>query len=175
MRIIKTILRVLDDKFETVAHFIVIVSGVAVCALIFIGAMMRYIIKVDFYGSEEIILFIAFWLYFMGSALAAKKGTHINANMLSLFIRNKKTLNKLDLIKSGLCLIMALMATLWSFNYVAWSWKMGAKSNVFKLPNVIAQIPIFISFVLWDLYLIRDVVRGFAKIRTAEGEGESCS
>ena len=53
---------------------------------------------------------------------------------------------------------------------------MGAKSNVFKLPNVIAQIPMFISFFMWTLYVIRDLVKavlGFKNKETKE-EVEAC-
>lgn len=169
------VLHKLDDGLEIIQNYILTITGVAVCSLIFISAMMRYILKMDFYGSEEIILFIAFWLYFTGSALAAKKVTHINANMLSLFISNKKTLSMLELVKNVLSLSVAVVITFWCYKYVAWSWRMGASSNVFKLPNVIGQIPIFLSFLIWDIYLIRDVIKDFGAIRnTPEGGSESC-
>lgn len=46
-----------------------------------------------------------------------------------------------------------------------WSIEMGAKSNVFKLPVVIGQFPILISFFLWTLYLIRDVIHSAGELK----------
>lgn len=48
--------------------------------------------------------------------------------------------------------------TLWCYNYVSWQANLGAKSAIYKLPVVIATIPILISFAFWMLYLIRDIV-----------------
>ncbi|WP_308009106.1 TRAP transporter small permease [uncultured Fusobacterium sp.] len=159
-------LKKLDDFLENIENIILIITGIAVCLLIFIGAMMRYIFKIDFYGSEEIILFISFWLYFTGSAVAAKKNSHIDANMLSIFIKNQKTLQIFSLIKNLIALFIAVIVTFWCYKYVSWSADMGAASNVFKLPNIIGQIPIFISFFIWDIYLIRDVINNFKNLKT---------
>ncbi|MBQ6930121.1 MAG: TRAP transporter small permease [Oscillospiraceae bacterium] len=153
------ILKKIDDIFEYCANWIMTITGIATCTLIVVAGFMRYFLKMDFYGYEELTLFAAFWLYFMGSAIAGKKDTHINANMMSMFCKNQKVLNIVELIKVVICLVMCAIATKWCFDYVMWSGQMGAKSNVFKLPNIIAQIPMFISFFAWTLYLIRDLVK----------------
>lgn len=163
-------LKRIDDGLEVIENWILILTGIAVCVLIFISAMTRYIFKVDFYGSEEIILFTAFWLYFTGSAMAAKKDTHINANMISMFVKSEKIVVAFDFIKCSISLFISIIATYWCFNYVVWSVQMGAVSNVFKLPIVIGQIPIFISFCLWTAYLIRDVMKSFKKFKLVDAQ-----
>ncbi len=150
-------LKKIDHVFAGAQNWIMVLTGIAVCMLIFAGAVMRYLLKMDFYGSEEIILFAAFWLYFTGSAAAARNKTHINADMISMFVKNQKTVDTVHMIKDIFSLIMSALATYWSFHYVIWSIEMDAVSNVFKLPVVIAQIPIFLSFLLWTIYLIRDI------------------
>jgi TRAP-type C4-dicarboxylate transport system permease small subunit len=95
--------------------------------------------------------------------------------MLSLFVHNAKILGVMKVVKNVICLGVATVATYWSFNYVMWSISMHAVSNVFKLPIVIAQLPIFISFFLWTLYLIRDVIRSIKELKAVnntEKEGE---
>lgn len=158
-------LRKLDEILEKIENIVLIITGISVCVLIFVGAILRYVLKIDFYGSEEIILFMAFWLYFMGSSLAAKKQSHINANMLTIFIKNEKTLLICDLLKNLIALFITICVTNWCYKYVSWSAQMGAVSNVFKLPNIIGQIPIFISFLLWNIYLIRDIIMDYKKIK----------
>ncbi len=171
------ILKKIDDILEYCEGWIMTITGIATCAFIVTAGFMRYFLKMDFYGYEELTLFCAFWLYFMGSSVAGKKNTHINANMMNMFCKNQTVLNIAELLKVGVSLVMCAVATKWCFDYVMWSGKMGAKSNVFKLPNIIAQIPMFISFFLWTLYLIRDLVvtiKGFKNKEETKEEVEAC-
>lgn len=166
------ILKKLDDIFELCAGWIMTVTGIATCTLIVVSGFMRYFLKMDFYGYEELTLFAAFWLYFMGSAIAGKKDTHINANMISMFCKNETVIKVCEIIKIVVSLAMCIVATKWCFDYVMWSAQMGSKSNVFKLPNIIAQIPMFISFFMWTLYVIRDFVKSVLGIKNKETKEE---
>lgn len=151
-------LRKLDHLFEWLANWIVIISGVAVCALIFAGAVARYILHTDFYGSEELILLAAFWLYFMGSALASKHNTQIKAEMLDMFIKNEKVLGFSNILKYLISLGMSVVASVWAIQYVQWNININMKSNVFRFPVFISVLPIAVSFVVWAIYCFRDLV-----------------
>ena len=151
-------LKILDKVTNKIQEYILMITCVAVTALIIIAALMRYIFKVDFYGSEELILFIAFWLYFVGSINSSRDDTHINADMVTLFTSNQKILRAVKIFRTLLCIAITAVATKWSFDYVSWTFLTGGRSNVFKLPTIIAQFPIFLSYVCWLIYLIRDAV-----------------
>lgn len=166
------ILKKIDDLFEFCANWIMTITGIATCSLIVAAGFMRYFLKMDFYGYEELTLFCAFWLYFMGSAIAGKKDTHINANMMSMFCKNQTVLNIMELIKVIISLVICSVATKWCFDYVMFSLQMGAKSNVFKLPNVIAQFPMLISFFAWTLYIIRDLIKTMMNFKKKETKEE---
>ena len=158
-------LQKLDEGLDRIEGWILVITGVAVCCIIFVNALMRYIFKLDFYGNEEITLFFAFWLYFIGSARAAKRKTHITADMISIFTKNEKIIDIFHMLREVISLGMAAIATYWSLSYVMWSGSLGAKSSVSKLPLLIAQIPIFISFLLWTIYEIRDVVNSIKELK----------
>lgn len=160
----------LGKIFDLIQEYIMIITGVAVTILILVAAAARYIFKIDFYGSEEITLFFAFWLYFIGSMYAAKNNTHINASMISMFVKNKKTIKKIEIIKDCITLFLVVIVTYWCFNYVSWSFTMNARSNVFKLPNVIAQLPILFSFIAWVFYAFRDVYEGIKSLAKIKEE-----
>lgn len=166
------ILKKLDDIFEFLAGWIMTLTGIATCTFIVVAGCMRYFLKMDFYGYEELTLFCAFWLYFMGSAIAGKKDTHINANMISMFCKNEAVIKVVDLVKIVISLVMCVFATKWCFDYVLWSIQLGSKSNVFKFPNVIAQFPMFVSFLVWTLYLIRDLVKAVLGFKNKEVKEE---
>ena len=160
-------LKKLDKALEWVEEWILVITGTAVMMMILVNAACRFL-KLDWFGSEELTMFVAFWLYFTGSACASRDKTHISADMLSLFTHNPKIVNTVNLIKNVISLVVCALFTSWCFKYVLWQMDKGAKSIVYKLPVVIATIPMLIAFALWTLYLVRDTL---ATIRAFKGSG----
>lgn len=142
---------------QWVQDWILIITGTAVGLMILVNALFRFL-RIDWFGSEELTLFVAFWLYFTGAAYASRENTHISADMLSLFTSNVKVRAVADIVKNTIGAVMAAVFTYWCFNYVSWQANLGAKSAVYKLPIIISTIPILICFLLWTLYLVRDLV-----------------
>jgi len=144
--------------FEKVLFFIekkiCLVTGIMITSLIIINAFMRYVLLRNFGGSEELTLFFAFWFYFIGSSLASRDDGHITADMTSLFIKNKKILRILSVVKYLLSLLLSFIATFWVFNFIMWTLSLNPRSIVYRLPLVIPQMAIFISFILMDVYLL---------------------
>lgn len=157
----------IDTIIEWISNWLLVITGIAVCVLIFAGAVMRYVFHTDFYGSEELILVAAFWLYFIGSSMAAKHDTQIKAEMLDMFIKNKVVLGVANIVKHIINLVMAAISSVWSIQYVSWNINMNVKSNVFRFPVVYAVLPIAISFILWTIYCIRDLINAIKSCRVA--------
>ena len=103
----KALLKLLDTITCKIQEYIMIITCVAVTVLIMVAAAMRYIFHYDFYGSEEIILFTAFWLYFTGSISSSRDDTHITANMVSMFTSNQKVIRAVEIVKSVICILIA--------------------------------------------------------------------
>lgn len=151
------IIKKLDWALEKIQSYILVITGTAVGVMILVNAFFR-VIKFDWFGSEELTMFVAFWLYFTGAACASRENTHISADMVSLFTDNPKIRAAVDVVKTVIGVAMSAVFTYWCFNYVSWQANLGAKSSVYKLPVIINTIPILIFFALWTLYLIRDLV-----------------
>lgn len=145
-----------DSFLQRIQNWILILTGTAVGLMILVNASFRFL-RIDWFGSEELTLFVAFWLYFMGAACASRENTHISADMLSLFTSNVKIRAVADIVKNAIGAIMSAVFTYWCFNYVSWQAALGARSPVYKLPVIISTIPILVCFLLWTIYLIRDL------------------
>ena len=92
------VLKKIDHYLEMVQDWILIITGTAVGLMIIVNAAFRFL-RIDWFGSEELTLFVAFWLYFMGAACASRENTHISADMLSLFTNNVKVRAVADIEK----------------------------------------------------------------------------
>lgn len=151
------ILKKIDRAFEWVEEWILVITGTAVGLMILVNAACRFL-KIDWFGSEELTLFVAMWLYFVGSICASRDNTHISADMMALFTKNTKVLNIIGIVRNIIGFVVCSMMTKWCYDYVSWQAGLGAKSSIYKIPVIVATIPILISFAFWMLYLLRDIV-----------------
>ncbi|GAB1477263.1 hypothetical protein MASR2M70_21010 [Bacillota bacterium] len=164
----------IDLLLERINQFIIVLTGSAVAILIMVGAFMRYVIKMDFYGSEEIILMVGFWLFFVGSISAAREKSHLNANMVAVFTNNPMILKISDLLRDVLSLAVCSLAIYWCYDYWSWVFPLQPKTSVHKIPYYIQQFPMCISFLLWGFYLIRDSyfsVKAVVKSKDSDTKG----
>lgn len=88
-----------DHVIFKIQEYICIITSVLITSLIVIAAIMRYILGINFGGSEELVLFAAFWFYFTGSSLAYRDDAHINADMTSLLFKSEKAKKRMAVVK----------------------------------------------------------------------------
>ena len=61
-----------------------------------IEVFVRYVLKSDLFGIEEVILAAVFYLYFFGGSLAGYEDSQIKADLISGALRNKPTMSIRD-------------------------------------------------------------------------------
>ena len=147
------------DKFVSA---LISVAGIALTAVIFIVVIARYIFKTDIFGSEEIVLLLAWWLYFMGGIGASQEDSHIKADMVDFFIYNQFVIELTKGIAKALeaaiffCAYLTLLML--KVNYV----KMPVTTGL-KIPYLVSQVPIFIGFIGMALFAVYWAVYYIAK------------
>lgn len=152
------VLSAIDKALQFIYDYIMMIAGSAVAVLILVGAFMRYVLKMDFYGSEEIILVFGYWLYFIGSISAARSSSHLNANMISIFTHNKHIVNTVALLKDVASLVICALAIKWCADYWTWTFSLKPVTSVHKIPYYFQQFPMCLSFLMWGVYLVRDCI-----------------
>ena len=139
------------DKFVSA---LISVAGIALTAVIFIVVIARYIFKTDIFGSEEIILLLAWWLYFMGGIGASQEDSHIKADMVDVFVSNQFIIELTKGIAKALEAAIFFFCAYLTFlmlkvNYV----KMPVTTGL-KIPYLVSQVPIFIGFIGMALFAV---------------------
>ena len=160
----------LATALKVIQQYIVMITGLAACLLITAAAVMRYVFSVDFYGSEELIMLTAFWLYFMGASLATREDTHISADLITSLMKTERQRKILKTVQHSISLAISVLATTWAYNYIAWSLARNPKTAVLKFPIIWLQFPILVFFIFSSLYLAGHVIRD---IRALGGKDES--
>ena len=139
-----------------------------ITSLIVIAAIMRYILGVNFGGSEELVLFAAFWFYFTGSSLAYRDDSHINADMTSLLFKSEKAKKRMAVVKYAVSMVIAIVATAWAFQFVSWSFELWPTTPIYKLPLALSRLSIIISFILMSIYVLIHLIRSVAILKGGE-------
>jgi len=141
-----------------VMEIILCISGSLASILIISGAFMRYVLGKDFFGMDEFIMLAAFWLYFIGSCYASWEDSHINADLVTSFVKNPKALKILKIIKYGLSIVISSVTMYWCFQSVLWNIEKMPTSAVYGIPVIASQIPILISFIMMTIYLCMHLI-----------------
>lgn len=168
MKLLSKIDSVLIVFFETVMT----TANIVICAMLLIGAFMRYVLHKDFYGMEELVLMVAFWMYFVGSAVATREESQVSADLVSSMLKNEKASAIMTLVRTVLTLILFGVLTKWAWDYLAWSLAMRPTSAVFKLPMTIAHSSLFFSFFMSVLYELKHVCHAVVVMHKAFGPKE---
>lgn len=157
-----------DHVIYKIQEYICIITSVLITSLIVIAAIMRYILGINFGGSEELVLFAAFWFYFTGSSLAYRDDEHINADMTSLLFKNEKAKKRMAVVKYAVSMVIAIVATAWAFQFVSWSFELWPTTPIYKLPLALSRLSIIVSFILMSIYVLIHLIKSVAILKGGE-------
>ena len=65
-----------------VQSVVMVITTILAAGIVFVGVFMRYVLKSNFFGQEEILCVIAMWLYWVGGIYGSYEDSHIRGDML---------------------------------------------------------------------------------------------
>jgi len=146
-----------------------IATSVLAVALVFVGVIMRYVLKKDFYGAEEIITLVAMWLYYIAGVYATYKQDHIKADIMHTFVKNKRALKAIDIVVGVITSVVLACFTVWGVQFTMWGLEQWALTPALKLPLTICQLPLTIGFALMFFYSICYTIKQLINWRETSG------
>lgn len=149
---------------------LIIFCSVITVLLIGASVFMRYILKKNFYGNEEIIILFAFWLYFLGGAYGSFENTHIKADIAQVYIKNKRVKDSVSLIASMVTVLVNIVFVKWSYEYVAWDFIKMPLTTGLKIPLIIPHAAILVGMALMLFYHTYYLIRDFKLYFSGEPE-----
>ena len=143
----------------------------AVIMLSILGAVVvaRYVLHMDLYGYDEIVLVDSFWMYFIGASYAMCKEEHIKADILATMM-GAKSLAVTKIIAGALQTSINFIFIVLAFNMVVRSFKTWTVTSLWNIPYFIPQISILVSFVITALYLTVYTIRDYNNFVTLKKE-----
>ena len=147
-----------NNFFEKIVTVIMVASASFVVLAVGSSAIMRYFVRRDIYGVEELITIAAFWMYFAGAVYATKTRQQISAEMFTIFTKNPKVLYGVAFAQRSITLILCLIYAWWGWEFIFWSVNGGGKTTLWQIPLYVGQSAVFLGLVCMLIYFVRDVV-----------------
>lgn len=131
-----------------------------------IQVVTRYVFKIPVMGLEELLVYPAIWLYFIGSVNASREDTQIKANVLDVFLKSKQSVLRVRVVADVLSLVVALWLTWWAWLYFRYALKVWKESPTLYIPMFYAESFVFIGLLAMSTYAAIYLVRNIRSMLT---------
>lgn len=130
---------------------ILLVCNVVLMAMLGAVIIARYILNVDIFGYDEIILIAAYWMYFIGSSYASYENSHLKADMLTKILPESLT-KWVKVLTGSLEVFLGLVFTLWSMETIQYAVEKMPRTSSWRIPLAVPQGAILVGFGLMTFY-----------------------
>lgn len=133
----------------------IILSGCIMALTFFCVVILRYGFGADLFAYEEWLLVIAFWFFFLASAVATYRDTHINADILGIFLSRPRTIWLRALVVMVIEFLILIYLSYLGFvmvleditDYPRWQ-----TTIALKIPFLVPRLGIFTGFLLMTVF-----------------------
>lgn len=141
-----------------------------VAIVLFTGVIMRYVFKSDVYGIEEITCILALWMYFLGSSYGSYEESHIRADMVQTFVKNKRVVDFSLCFADLVSVVVTAYFSVVGINYFIWNVNAGVKSAYWHFPLLLSQSAITVGMLLMLLYSLYHFLDKLLKFVSGDSE-----
>ena len=145
-------------------EWLMIICSVGCSGVIIISTIMRYFLTKNWYGSDEIILMFAFWLYFMGAAYGSYENSHIKADIVASLAKNIRRKDLLSLLAQAVLVIVNFVLITWAIPYLTDAIVRMPSTTALSIPLFIPRIAILLGLVLMEFYHVYYLLKNTIKI-----------
>jgi len=136
---------------------VVLMTGISF--LVFAQVLLRYVFRSPLMGIEELLFFPTSWLYFFGAVKASEEGVQVEARVLEIFLKRKKSVWLLRFIGSCCSFAVLVWLTRWGWDYWKYAFRVKKLSATLLIPMVWAEATVLIGFVLMSFYTLLETFR----------------
>ncbi|KAF1077857.1 TRAP transporter small permease [Halodesulfovibrio sp. MK-HDV] len=177
---IYNILKYIYDGLLKIERAILIVTSLLVVFIISCVVFMRYVLQIDLFAYDELVMIVAFWMYFIGAAYGSYEDSQIKADIIQVALvdTRPKLAAYINLFARSLELFLAANIAYWSWSLVYWQFKFMGHTMGWGIPILVPQSAIFLGFALMTLYAAVHAVKAWQRISRKEypiSDAEECT
>lgn len=138
----------------------------------FVQVGARYVFEVPLMGLEELLVYPALWLYFLGSVNASREDTQIKANVLDVFLKTERSKLVIRVIADCMSIVVSLWLTWYAWEYLLYALRVWKDSPTLYLPMFYAECSMFVGLMLMSLYVAAYLVKNTRSLLTSSNTAQ---
>lgn len=143
-------------------RFLIFLCAAVALVVMVASVFMRYVMHMDFFGYEDVLMLFVIWMYYLGATYATYEETHIKGDMMSHLFKTPKAKKFYNISIYAFAVVCMAFWMKWGFGYVTWNFSTGGTTSALKIPLVASQIAIYVGicglFFFSVLHLIRYIM-----------------
>jgi TRAP-type C4-dicarboxylate transport system permease small subunit len=136
----------------SIERFVMVFGCIAIVLTIAAGVVCRYFLNINFAGSDEILVILALWLYYVGGLYGNYEDSQIKADVLSIFIKNDTSQYVLNVIVKVISLGTSIYIAVWAYEYLQFCLKLGGFTPVYNLPMLTSRMALVVGYMAPPIY-----------------------
>ncbi len=164
-----------ERVFAKVIYWALVFFGLALAALMFAQVLLRYVFLSPFVGIEEIGLLFGVWSYFLGMAYVTRNGEHIHGGILTLVVKNPRTVRKVRFVLTILSIIAASIFAFYAIRYAIFEIEKGRVSSYMRWPKWWWSSSLIIGFGGMVFYYILQITNQYLDLKATAPQAEEKS
>jgi len=134
-------------------RWLLIASSIFLMLIMCLEVLLRYVFKSDLFAIEEIVVIVAFWLYFIGSSYGVYNKSHVKADFIPEILSKKAQALLSVIVRLNMSVICCLF-TYWSIDMIGHGIKYMPRTTGLGIPLVISQFSILLGYSLMSIYSV---------------------
>ena len=151
---------------------ILITTCALTVSLVGLSVGMRYVLKTDLFGVEELITVVTMWLYFLGATYGSYEESHIKGDLLDLAFKTKRQKKIHQICIYTYSVIILAVWSKWGYEYMVRCLKSSQTTPGWHIPLWVSQLAIPIGLYGMFIYSVCHLVK-IIRRRPEQVEGGS--
>ncbi|MCQ4764652.1 TRAP transporter small permease [Cloacibacillus evryensis] len=167
----KKLLSSIDNIVHSGVKGILVITITSLVFLAVAQVLLRYIFRAPTQHVDEIITFLATWLYMLGSINASIEEKHINVRILEIYSKRIRYISGIRLISALISILVSAWLAYWGYDFFIYSLYKGKTSIVFAYPLVLQECSIFVAFLLMHMYAWKEAYKYMLIFKNNDEQG----
>ncbi|HIR16808.1 MAG TPA: TRAP transporter small permease subunit [Candidatus Caccocola faecigallinarum] len=163
-----TSLKGLDLHFAKLIKYILIFLMTAIPCICGLEVVFRYILRRPLHGSDEILILLQIWLYFVGFVSAGRRCSHITARVIEALLKTNEAIARLRAFDAFVAAFVGIYFISMGYEYFKYAWRVWKTTAILLYPTFWYECAPFLCFVPLTIYTFSEFCFYFKRINKCE-------
>lgn len=147
-----TLFTKIDGCFAFFMRYVLIFLMTAIPVICGLDVFFRYLLRSPLHGSDEILILLQIWLYFIGVASAARERSHITARVLEALFKTNESIAALRMAVALIGTGIAVYLLTLGWDYFEYAFRVAKTTAILNYPMFWYECAPFLCFIPLVIY-----------------------